>query len=63
MQIEAPEFRWSIVHAFNGDIGGIAGIAIFAVLFVWYFMYMKKSNAQMEEKNNTIILLKGCKKC
>lgn len=49
MQIEAPEFRWSIVHAFNGDVAGIAGIIVFAVLFVWYYMYMKKSNAKMQD--------------
>lgn len=52
MQIEAPEFRYSIVHAFNGDMSGIIGIVIFAVLFIWYFMYMKKSNAQIEEKQS-----------
>lgn len=49
LQIEAPEFRWSIVHAFNGDLAGVIGIGIFAILFIWYFMYMKKSNSQIKE--------------
>ena len=46
MQVEAPEFRWSIVHAFNGDLTGIIGIIAFAGLFAWYFVSMPKSNAQ-----------------
>ena len=50
MQVEAPEFRWSIVHAFNGDLTGIIGIIIFAILFAWYFLSMKKSNAQDSAK-------------
>lgn len=50
MQVEAPEFRWSIVHAFNGDLTGIIGIIIFAILFAWYFLSMKKSNTQDSAK-------------
>ncbi|WP_432718681.1 PTS galactitol transporter subunit IIC [Pectinatus frisingensis] len=50
MMPEAPEFRWFIANAFSGDIGGIIGIIIFLVLFIWYYFYMKKTNIQIEKK-------------
>ena len=38
------------INVFNGDLTGIIGIIIFAILFAWYFLSMKKSNAQDSAK-------------
>jgi PTS system galactitol-specific IIC component len=50
IQLEAPEFRWSIAHALNGEIGGIAALAAFAGAFVWYYKHMQKINAELDNK-------------
>lgn len=50
MGVEAPEFRYSIVHAMHGDISGIIGIILFALVFFYYYKGMKKSNAQQDTK-------------
>lgn len=49
MQLEAPEFRWSLAHAFNGEIFGLAALAAFAVIFIWYVKAMRKSNAKAHD--------------
>ncbi|VBB07757.1 phosphotransferase system sugar-specific permease component [Lucifera butyrica] len=49
IQLEAPEFRWSLVHAFNGEMLGIAALAGFGILFVWYYNYMKNLNKKLDE--------------
>ena len=48
--LEAPEFRWAIAHAFNGEIIGIAALAVFAIAFAWYYKYMQKINLQLDKK-------------
>lgn len=50
IQLEAPEFRWSIAHALNGEIGGIAVLAAFSAAFVWYYKHMQKINAELDNK-------------
>lgn len=50
IQLEAPEFRWAIAHAFNGELLGIGALVIFAVAFAWYYRYMQKVNAQLDQK-------------
>lgn len=50
IQLEAPEFRWSIAHALNGEVGGIATLAAFAAAFVWYYKHMQKINAELDNK-------------
>lgn len=50
IQLEAPEFRWAIAHAFNGEIIGIAALAVFAIAFAWYYKYMQKINLQLDKK-------------
>ena len=50
IQLEAPEFRWSIAHALNGEIGGIAALVAFAGAFVWYYKHMQKINAELDNK-------------
>lgn len=49
IQLEAPEFRWALAHAFNGELSGIAALVIFAAAFAWYYKYMQNMNAKLEE--------------
>lgn len=50
MQLEAPELRWSLAHAFNGEIAGIVALAGFSAVFVWYYKSMRNSDAARAEK-------------
>lgn len=46
--IEGPEFRWALAHAANvenGDWLGVAALAGFLALFVWYVRYMRRQDA------------------
>lgn len=49
IQLEAPEFRWAMAHALNGEILGIVTIVVYAIGFVWYLKSMKKMDAKIEE--------------
>lgn len=51
IQLETPEFRWAIAHAFNGELSGILALIAFAAAFVWYYRNMKKINANLEQKS------------
>lgn len=48
IQLEAPEFRWALAHAFNGEVAGIGVLAAFFGLFAWYFKAMRTRNAALE---------------
>lgn len=48
VQIEAPELRWAMAHAFNGEMIGIGAIILYAAGFVWYYNSMKKANAKLD---------------
>lgn len=50
IQLEAPEFRWAMAHALNGEILGIATIVVYAAGFVWYLKRMRRIDANLEEK-------------
>jgi Phosphotransferase system, galactitol-specific IIC component len=50
IQLEAPEFRWALAHAFNGEVAGVAVLAAFFVGFVWYFKHMTAINRSFDEK-------------
>lgn len=52
IQLEAPEFRWALAHAFNGEIAGVGVLIAFCVLFVWYFKRMKARDAELEAADN-----------
>lgn len=49
IQLEAPEFRWALAHAFHGEIAGIGVLAAFVALFGWYFRHMSAINRQIDE--------------
>lgn len=50
IQLEAPEFRWALAHAFNGELSGIAVLAAFVVAFIWYFKRMTAINQSLDDK-------------
>ncbi|WDV46911.1 PTS galactitol transporter subunit IIC [Clostridiaceae bacterium M8S5] len=50
--LEAPGFRWIMAHAaniINGDIKGIIVFAVYVVLALWYYKYMKKVNENINQ--------------
>ena len=49
IQLEVPELRWALAHAFNGELAGIGVLAAFVALFIWYFRHMSAINRQIDE--------------
>ncbi|SEP46676.1 PTS galactitol transporter subunit IIC [Propionispora vibrioides] len=49
IQLEAPEFRWALAHAFNGEVLGLATLVVFALAFVWYYRHMQAINARLSQ--------------
>lgn len=49
IQLEVPELRWALAHAFNGEIAGIGVLAAFVALFGWYFKHMSAINRRIDE--------------
>ncbi len=50
LAFEAPELRWGLAHAFNGEVTGIAVIVALALAFVWYFKRMIAINKTLDDK-------------
>ena len=48
IQLEVPEFRWALAHAFNGEIPGIGLLLAFFALFGWYFKRMTAINRELD---------------
>ncbi len=48
--IDAPEVRWILANAFNGNIIGIILLIAFLAAFIWYYKGMQLKNKQLENK-------------